>query len=110
VEVVRFGCQRVVIELSAPALGNDVFAVAFENRGGRVAAHVEQAGWFDKLTAGQRAALVSAVRGLFDMAAAEVFEEHERVSSPAEGEPGTELLRHYTWAEWVRRWERPANG
>ncbi|MDB5308308.1 MAG: hypothetical protein JWO38_2510 [Gemmataceae bacterium] len=114
VAAVRFGCQRVVIEVAAPALGRDPFSLGFENRAGRVGTMVVQAGWFDKLTAGQRATLLAAVRGLLDMAAADWFEECERVSDPADGRgPATcgsypELLRSYTWAEWVSRWEEIA--
>ena len=108
VGAVRFGCQRVVVELSAPCLGPDTFVLAFENRGGRIDATLERAGWLDRLTPPMRAELLSAVSGLFDMGAAELFEDRAR-TVPPEGqvvEGSGDLARPYLWAEWVMRWER----
>jgi hypothetical protein len=110
VAAVRFGCQRVVVELAAPALGHDAFALAFENRDGRVGAAVEQAGWFDKLSAAQRAALLAAARGVLDMAAVQLVGDRDRGDEQGSDGAYAELLRPYTWAEWVTRWEHANPG
>jgi hypothetical protein len=102
---VRFGCQRAVIHLAAPELGADQLVLAFENRGGRVAADIDQSGWLDKLTAPQRGALLAALRGLLDMAAAELYRDRERLLEDS-ASPRDELLQPYLWNEWVKRWER----
>lgn len=109
VAAVRLGCQRAVVELEAPELGHDPFAVAFENRDGRIEATVEQAGWVDKLTDRQRAVFLAAVRGLLDRAATDRFNGQDRHSDantsqpPATG-PYAELAKSYTWLEWIARW------
>jgi hypothetical protein len=101
---VRFGCQGVVVQIAAPELGADGFTISFENRGGRIAASIEQTGWLNKLTAPQREAVLAAVRGLFDMAAAELYVDRERSLEP-EPTGDSELFRPYRWSEWVKRWE-----
>lgn len=101
---VRFGCQRVEIDLLAPALGRDPFVIAFENVGGLIEASVSRFGWADKLTEGQRAALAFALRGLLDMAAATTFDGRLRATdNPPEPGFGA-LARRVTWAEWVAHW------
>jgi hypothetical protein len=105
VAAVRFGTQRVEIELVAPALGRDAFVLAFENIGGVIEASVGAPGWTDKLTDAQRAALVFALRGLLDMAAAERFDGRTRAPEAPE-EPGlSALARPVTLAEWIARWD-----
>ena len=105
VEAIRFGCQRLVLELAVPALGSDRFALAFENVSGAIEASIEQVGWADKLTEPQRAAFVAALRGFLDMAAVERIESRERVESLGSLGPGfADLARRVTWAEWVARW------
>jgi hypothetical protein len=104
VGAVRFGCQRVAIDLAAPALGRDTFTVAFENVGGRIEAAVVLMGWADKLTEAQRASFVGALRGLFDMAAAERLDGRERSDEPAGGDGFGDLVHRVSWAEWVGRW------
>ena len=99
---IRFGCQRVVVELEAGGLGPDPLAVAFENRAGRVSATVERSGWLDGLDPARRAEALAAVRGLFDMAAAEQVGEHDR--DPA----ADDLLRPFTWPEWAETWNSGA--
>jgi hypothetical protein len=100
---VRFGCQRVVVELSAPDIGAEAFAFALENRDGTIEASIDRPGWSDGLTSDQRTAFVSAVRGLFDMSAAGLFE-----GKPRTPDAESELARPWTWDEWVCRWERKA--
>ena len=92
VEGVRFGCQRTVVEFEGAAR----FAVAFENRDGRISARVEAS--LDGLAIPQREALVAALSGIFDMGAAEFVDHRER--NPA----GEALSRTNTWSEWVARW------
>jgi hypothetical protein len=101
---VRFGCQRVAVDLAAPALGRDAFTLAFENVCGRIEASVVQVGWADKLTEPRRATLVAALRGLFDMAAAERVDGRERSPEAPAAEGFADLARRVSWAEWVRRW------
>lgn len=103
VGAVDFGCQRVVVEVGAKSLGAEPFVLSFENREGRVSARVESAGWLDGLDEGRRTDVLAAVRGLFDMAAAERLGEADR-------EPGAvdPLARPFGWAEWVGRWAEPA--
>lgn len=104
VEGVRFGVQRAEIELSAPALGRDPFVLALENVGGVIEASASRIGWADKLTDGQRAVFVFALRGLLDMAAVARYEARERAFDAPE-EPGFgALARRVTWDEWVARW------
>jgi hypothetical protein len=110
VAAVRFGAQRVEIELAAPSLGRDPFVLALENVGGTIEGSVARVGWADKLTDAQRAAFVFALRGLLDMAAAERFDGRERVPDAPE-EPGFgALARPVTWAEWVERWSSQGKG
>jgi len=107
---VRFGCQRVTVDLSAQSLGRDVFALSFENVGGHVEATIDQVGWADKLTEPQRAAFVDALRGLLDMAAVERIDGHERVEGTAPAGSGfADLARRVNWAEWVKRWNVTAS-
>jgi hypothetical protein len=110
VGAVRFGCQRVTLELLAPSLGRDPFVLAFENVGGKIEAAVEQVGWADKLTEPQRGAFVAALRGMFDMAAVERIDGRERVEGTTPLGPGfADLARRVTWAEWVERWDGPTD-
>lgn len=110
VEHVRFGCQRAVVELVCHELGRDPLVLAFENRNGRVEASVPRPGWFATLTGPRRDVFVAAVRGLFDMAAAELFEGAERSPPPRPtpldpSGPLAELRGAYEWPKWVDRWE-----
>jgi len=114
VAAVRFGVQRVEVDLAAPALGRPPFVLAFENMSGRIEASVAQLGWADKLTEAQRGAFSFALRGLVDMAAGATFEGCDR-RDDAPDAPGLEALtRRVSWSEWVRRWgtttapEKPA--
>lgn len=107
---VRFGCQRVVIELECHELGTDPLVLAFENRDGHVEASVPRRGWFAALEGPRRDVFVAAVRGLFDMAAAELFEGAERSPPPRPtpldpSGPLAELRGAYEWPKWVDRWE-----
>jgi hypothetical protein len=104
VGAIRFGCQRVAIDLAAPHLGRDPFTLAFENVGGRVEATVGPIGWADKLTEPQRAAFVGALRGFLDMAAAVVVDGRDRSEEAAPGVGFGDLARRVSWAEWVGRW------
>jgi hypothetical protein len=105
VAAVRFGVQRAEFELAAPALGRDPFVLALENIGGAIEASVVALGWVDKLTDAQRAVLVFALRGLFDMSAAARFDDRAR-SADALEEPGLgALLRPVPLAEWCARWD-----
>jgi hypothetical protein len=99
---VHFGCQRVVTHIAAPELSEEHLALSFENRDNRIAAAIEQAGWLDKLTAQQRASLLAGLRGLFDMAAAELYCERERTPDAVSDD---ELLRPYRWKDWIGTWE-----
>ena len=90
VGAVRFGCQRLVIEVVAPAVDPKAFALAFENRSGTISAGVETWGWADRLDPARRDNFRAAVRGLSDMAAAD----------PADDDHGPP----FTWADWVARW------
>lgn len=103
---IHFGCQRAGFDLHAPALGREPVAVSFENRHGTVEATIDRTGWFDKLTAKQRAVLVNALRGLFDMAAADRFDGCDRgCEANGEGKPTpADLARAVTWDEWVAGW------
>ena len=107
---VQFGCMRVVIELSAPALGPTPFRVGFENRHGRIDAAVVDRGWFDRLSAAQAAAFVSALSGLMDMAAAELLDGKERGGGSLADDPNNplQLLGHRcNWDAWVVKWRVP---
>jgi len=104
---VEFGCQRIVIELSAPKLGNDPFTLALENVGESIEAAVVQNGWADKLTESQMEVLVEVLRGLLDMAAADRLAGRPRSEATGKAMPGfAELTRRVTWPEWVERWGR----
>jgi len=85
---VSFGCQRTAIELESG--GGSPLRLAFENRSGRIAATIEAAGWSESLDAPHRGALLAALLGLFDLAAAETVDDRDRTAEP--------------WSEWTRRW------
>lgn len=103
VERIRLGCQRVEVELAASELGPDALVLSWENRGGKIAAAIEQPGWLDKLTAPQRGVVLGAIRGLWDMGAAEIGDGRDR--TPDADPPGeANLLRPFTWSEWCARW------
>lgn len=105
VGAVRFGALRAVVEVAAPGLGGGPVAVAFENRGGVIHGEVAEAGWLGWLTDRERSAFLSALRGLFDMAAVtQVGDQPRTPDAPAVGPLG-ELARPYPWADWVARWE-----
>lgn len=98
---VRLGCQRLVVMVTVPDIGDEPLTLAFENCGGKIDAHIASPGWIDKLTQSQRGALFDALRGLFDMVAAEQC--HGRDRGP-EAPNGTDLCRTWSWDEWTRRW------
>jgi hypothetical protein len=106
---VRFGCQSILVEMIAPGLGGGHFAMAFENRGGKVGAEIVAVGWFDRLATPQKAAFVRALRGLLDKSAAELMDDLERHPAPAGGigqdTDLTRLTTTYTWEDWVEQWE-----
>jgi hypothetical protein len=107
IAAIRFGVQRVVIELAAPGLGRDHFVLALENVGGVIEAAVDQIGWADKLTEPQRGVFVAALRGILDMAAVERIDGQPRVDGPAPlGPDSADLARRVAWTEWVERWSR----
>ena len=81
VRAIRFGYQRLVIELTVPGLTGDPFVLALENVGGIVEAFVDQVGWGDKLTEPRRSHFIAALRGFLDMAAAERIDGHARLES-----------------------------
>jgi len=100
VERIRLGCQRAVVDIAAPEVGADSFILSWENRGGKIAAIIEQPGWLDKLTESQRRTVLAALRGLLDMAAVELYDGRERTP-----EAETDLLRPFPWNEWREQWE-----
>ncbi len=105
---VHFGCQRVVIELAAPSLGQDLFSFAFENREGKIEASILRAGWFDRLEAGPQTAFCDALRGIFDMSAAERFEGKPRETPDQVGGDSPrsiEFTQCWLWDNWVKKWD-----
>ncbi|HEY2910406.1 MAG TPA: hypothetical protein VGI99_09170, partial [Gemmataceae bacterium] len=96
---IRLGCQRAIVEIAAPEVGADSFILSWENRGGKIAAAIEQPGWLDKLTESQRGTVLAALRGLLDMSAVELYDGRERTP-----EAETDLLRPFPWNDWRERW------
>lgn len=108
IAAIRFGCQRVVIELSAPRFGPDALVMAFENVAGKIEFSIDQVGWVDKLTDPQRTIFVLAFRGFLDMAAVERLDGKLREESETPLRGGlADLARRVTWSEWIERWRRP---
>jgi hypothetical protein len=105
IAAVRFGAQRALIEVSAGGLPGDPVAVAIENRGGVICGEVAAAGWLGWLTDRERSAFLSALRGLFDMAAVARLGDQPRTPDAAQVGPIGVLVRPYPWADWVARWE-----
>jgi hypothetical protein len=103
---VRFGAQRAVVELAAPALGPDPVVIAFENVGGEIEAAVAETGWADKLTDAQRGVLLYALRGLLDMGAAARYDGRDRTAAAADAPGFGALARPVAWVEWAQRWDR----
>lgn len=114
VATVTFGCQCVEVELSG--LGEGPFTFAFENRDGRIEATLGQADRLNSLSAAQRSAFLAALCGLFDMAAAELFQGRERSEEPAAraeaaSDAACATLRFpYRWEGWVARWDVKEGG
>jgi hypothetical protein len=107
VGAVRFGCQRLVVEIAAPDLGPDPVGLAFENRAGGISAAIESPGWLGRLDPVRREELLAAVRGLFDLAAAEAVGETPRRPDPDPEARPDDLRRPFGWADWVAYWDRP---
>jgi len=108
IAAIQFGCQRVVVELSAPRLGPDALVLAFENVGGGIEFSIEQTGWVDQLNEPQLAVFVLALRGILDMSAVECLVGESRVESNTPQRPGlADLSRRVTWSEWIERWSCP---
>ncbi|MBX9580937.1 MAG: hypothetical protein K2X87_11565, partial [Gemmataceae bacterium] len=105
---VRLGCQRLVVEVAAPGFGSEPVGLAFENRAGGIAAAVDDPGWLDGIDPPQREEFLAAVRGLFDLAAAEAVGETPRHPDRDPTAPPDDLWRPFGWAEWVAYWGRPA--
>jgi hypothetical protein len=104
---IRFGCQRVKVELAAADLGPDPLVMAFENVYGKIDFSVEQVGWMDKLTGPQRTVFVLALRGCLDMAAVELIDGVPREDGDTPlGTDLADLGRRVTWSEWIERWSR----
>jgi hypothetical protein len=106
VGAIRFGYQRLVVELTVPGLAGDPFMLALENVGGIVEGFVEQVGWADKLTEPRRSLFIAALRGFLDMAAAERIDGHARIESGASIAQGFgDVTNRMTWNEWMARWD-----
>jgi hypothetical protein len=107
---VRFGCQRLVVDIAVPELGPGVCALSFENWGGQIETGIELAKWADRLKADQRAAFLVAVRGLADMAGAKRIDgcPPDLDSTGAMGSGLAKPAWGFTWSGWVHAWE-PAN-
>jgi hypothetical protein len=104
-EAVHFGCQRVVLELSAADLGGTPFRLSFENIGGKIEAFIEQVGWAAELTEPQRSEFLTALSGLLDMAAVVRFNGGDRLPGASTTDSGfDELFGVLTWKEWVEQW------
>jgi hypothetical protein len=109
VQSVRFGCQRLTLELGAEELSRDAFVLSFENIAGQIEATIDQMGWADRLTSPQQAAFVASLRGVLDIAAVERIDGRERVESLVPlGTGFADLARRVGWEEWVNRWQSPA--
>ncbi len=65
---IRLGCNRILIELYCPDLGEDSLWLAFEDQSGWLVAGVHNRGWFDALSTPRRQALGAALAGFFKMA------------------------------------------
>jgi len=106
VSTVSFGCQSVTVEVLAPAVYRDPFRLSFENRDGRIEAHVDQQGWVERLSVSQRNTFFAGLRGVLDMAAADrVDGQIRREAASGAGELVT-LSHRVSWAEWGQRWNR----
>jgi hypothetical protein len=104
---IRFGCQRIVVELASPELGPDALVMSFENVCGKIEFAIEQVGWMDKLTDPQRTVFVLALRGCLDMAAVELIGGEPRMDGDTPlGSGFVDLGRRVTWSEWIERWSR----
>ncbi|MBA4189174.1 MAG: hypothetical protein C0467_14345 [Planctomycetaceae bacterium] len=104
VGAVRFGCQRVTVELLASSLGRDSFILGFENVCGTIEAHIDQIGWVDKLTEPQRAAFVASLRGMLDMGATDRVNGNDRSDDATPTTDLADLPRRVSWDEWGQRW------
>jgi len=80
---VHLGCQRIRLEFDSPELG-PVLAIAFDEEGGWLVGGVVQAGWLDQLTDERRAALATALAGLYRLADVDFTREQLAASLPPE--------------------------
>ncbi|AWM37945.1 hypothetical protein [Gemmata obscuriglobus] len=100
---VRFGVQRVEVELLCPTIGGPA-VLAFENVGGVIEAGVPAPGWTEKLTTAQSESLTFALRGLLDLGAAARYDGRPREAANGPPSVPTGLTTRVTWAEWAARW------
>ena len=81
---VHLGCQRIRLEFGSAALAGAPLAVAFDEEGGWLVGGVVQSGWLEQLTDEQRAALTTALAGLYRLAAVDLTREQLAAQLPPE--------------------------
>ncbi len=72
---IRLGCNRILIELYCPYLGEDSLWLDFEEQSGWLVASVYRRGWADTLSAPRRQTLTSALAGFYKMAGVDLVRE-----------------------------------
>ncbi len=76
---IRLGCNRILIELYCPDLGEDSMWLAFEEQSGWLVASIHRRGWADILGYPKRQTLASALAGFYKMAGVELVREQIEV-------------------------------
>jgi hypothetical protein len=72
---IHLACNRILVELYCPDLGEDSMWLAFEEQAGWLVASIHRRGWSDTLTYQRRHTLASALAGFYKMAGVTLVRE-----------------------------------
>src|SRR6185295_18930842 len=102
---IRLGCNRILIELYCPDLGEESMWLAFEEQAGWLVAGVYRRGWSDALSSPRRQTVANALAGFYKMAGVDLVRDQIESQLPATS-PGYEITEDALLV-WLDRDGRP---
>jgi len=98
---IHLGCNRILVELYCPDLGEGSLWLAFEEQSGWLVVSIHRHGWVDSLSPARRHTLASALAGFYKMAGADLV--REQITSQLDVSAGGYAVTDQSLVVWPLR-------